>query len=182
MATLKKINHNGMRVTLEQIDAEELREIAQKHDGTFKGGWGAYFIITPGDNECQFRNLAIQQEWAKPTTLIGYGGVVENVFRDPPETGNVIFSGPELCDLVVDENHRRKGFGSLLVQLRLDWLKQQGYHEAFFPYECEKDIDNNDPPAILRVFKELQKKGKLKIEKIYQKPEGSKQAYRVSGF
>ena len=89
-----------------------------------------------------------------------------------------IFSGAELCDLVVMPNHQRNGYASLLTQLRLDWLKEQGHTEAFFS-------DCDEPEPVIALFENFQREGRIKFEKINEiaTPKGkSKNIYRVSDF
>ncbi len=175
MGNMQKACYRGKEVTIERVDAEEIREIAKKYHGSFNDDFGVYFILTTGENNRPTREMMDSPGHSK--SYIGQGGVVRATFQDP-NTGKVIFSGAELCDLVVTPAHQRQGYASLLTKLRLDWLKEQGYNEAFFP-------DCDEPEPITGLFEKLQREGKIKFERIYgaSNPEGTeKSVYRVSNF
>ncbi len=173
MGIIEKISHNGENITVEKIDATELRGIAKKMSGSFNDDFGVYFVLTSEENNLPSEELISSQKYKE--VYIGQGGVIRNTIKN--NDGKLIFSGPELCDLLVAPLHQRKGYGTLITQLRLNWLKETGYSEAFFITQSK------NPIPILALFEKLQKCDSLKLEKIYNCDSSlEKNVYRVNNF
>lgn len=175
MGNLRKISFKNKELTIEQIDANELKKSAKKHNGSFKDNFGVYFILTTGENNLTFEQIINSRDHINKY-FIGQAGTVKNTLTDP-NTNEKIFSGAELCDLIVMPDYRRQGYGTLLTELRLEWLAKQGYNDAFFP--C-----NNTRKPVQELFTKLSDEGRISFEKIYeiQNPKTSQSVYKVSNF
>lgn len=157
---LAKLNHRGRAVTVERLDAEDIRESARRYNGTFNSDFGVYFVLTSAENECPVSDLMSDSQ-LYGSCFLGQSGVVMNRYS---HEGKLIFDGPDLCDSITSEKDQGKGYCQLLTELRLLWLRHKGHREAFFP-DCE------DSESIVRVFEGLHRKGKLNLEQIHELPD-----------
>ena len=146
MGEQKIVQHNGLEVKIEQVEADEIRTIASKNKGSFDSDFGVYFFITNKDNHQRFIQGFGKKDYH--SKFIGQAGIVKGSYE---EDGQLIYSGPELCDLDVMPKHQRKGYATLLTELRLQWLKEKGLSKAYF-LDCKK------PKPVIRLFEKLQEK------------------------
>jgi hypothetical protein len=176
MKNLQKIEYNGEEITIEKVEADEIRRIAKENNGSFNDTFGIYFVLTNKKNNLPLTELIKSQDY---TNYMGHGGTINNTLEDF-DTHKKIFSGAELCDLAIMPVHRRKGYASLITRLRLNWLKEQGYNEAFFPYDNKSDSSK----AVIKLFQKLQEEKILKFEKIGKANYNANQVsvYRIHDF
>ncbi len=167
-----KKKHKGEVISIEEICADQIKEIAKEYCGSFDDDFGVYFVLTTDGTPIKI----IMGSSDNASSYIGQAGVIRNILKDP-DSGEEIYSGAELCELYVMPEHRKKGYACLLTLLRLDWLKKQGITEAFF-YDCD------EPEPVKSLFEKMQAEGKLKFEKIYEikLEDDVKNVYRVSGY
>jgi GNAT superfamily N-acetyltransferase len=170
MGVLQKKDHRGTLITLEQIEAQELREIARKYGGSFDSEFGIYFSLTTSENNL-FANNLLRDPVLYESAFIGNVGVFP-VTKDDREICGIDNSGIQIEDLMVAEKFQRQGYAEFLVNEALDWLKNQKISVAYiiapvFESVCLLDKLKQQNKIDYEIFSE-HKGSNLQLKKSYK--------------